>query len=141
MADGTVKIIEWTPEYSVHVAEIDREHQTFFSAINRLHEAMLAGKGTAILEPLLSELSRYTHYHFAHEESLMANLHYPDAPSHIEKHEALRCKVAAFVERFRRGEATMTIELTIFLTEWLKQHIVTTDRQFGAYIGTRTRRS
>lgn len=137
MAAGTVKIVEWTPEYSVHVGEIDREHQSLFSAVDRLHQAMLSGKGTEVLEPLLSELSNYTYYHFAREESLMARVQYPDAVAHVQQHEALRRKVTAFVERFTRGEATMTIELTIFLTEWLKQHITTTDRKLGAYIGMR----
>ena len=34
MLVAPVKILEWTPDYSVHVSEIDREHQTLFSVIN-----------------------------------------------------------------------------------------------------------
>jgi hemerythrin len=40
-----VNILEWTPEYTVRVPEIDREHQVLFGVVNGLYEAMLNGKG------------------------------------------------------------------------------------------------
>ena len=51
----------------MHVEEIDREHQTWFGAVNRIHEAMLAGKGKDTLGTLLAEMTQYTFDHFAHE--------------------------------------------------------------------------
>jgi hemerythrin-like metal-binding protein len=79
-----VKILEWTPEYSVHVPEIDREHQTWFSVTNRLHEAMLAGEGTRILATLLAEITQYTLHHFANEEKLMAAVQYAGLRAHVQ---------------------------------------------------------
>jgi hemerythrin-like metal-binding protein len=66
------KIVEWTPEYAVDAAEIDREHQGWFEAVNRLHRAMLEGKGAEVLGVLLTAATQYTSVHFAHEERLMA---------------------------------------------------------------------
>ena len=126
-----VKILEWTPEYSVHAPEIDREHQTLFTLINRLHKAMLAGEGTKLLAPLLAEMLQYTLLHFAHEENLMASIRYAGLRAHVQQHDALRGRVKAFADRFERGEVTITIELTLFLSEWIKHHILTTDRQLG----------
>jgi hemerythrin len=127
-----VKILEWTPEYSVHVPEIDREHQTWFSVTNRLHEAMLAGEGTRILATLLAEMTQYTLHHFANEEKLMAAVQYAGLRAHVRQHDDdLRRRAKAFGERFERGEAAITIELTLFLSEWIKQHTLTTDRQLG----------
>ena len=125
------KILEWAPEYSVHVVEIDREHQTLFSVINRLHEAMLAGEGTEVLATILAEMTQYTLYHFANEERLMDAVHYPGLRAHAQEHDELRRRVRAFGERFERGESTMTIELTLFLSAWIKQHLMTTDCRLG----------
>ena len=45
MPTAAVTLLEWTPEFAVHVPEIDRDHQFQFGLANRLHEAMLAGQG------------------------------------------------------------------------------------------------
>ena len=128
------KILEWSPEYSVHVAEIDREHQIWFDLVNRLHEAMLAGKGVELLRTLSREMLKHTFDHFAHEEELMAAVRYPGLPSHLQQHDALRRSARAFMQRYERGEVTITIELMLFLSEWVKLHVTTTDRQLGEYI-------
>lgn len=131
MSAPPVKILEWTAEYSVHVPEIDREHQAWFTVINRLHEAMLAGAGSRILATLLADMMQYTLLHFASEEKLMAAIHYAGRRAHLRQHDGLRRRAKAFAERFERGEATLTIELTLFLSEWIKHHTLTTDRQLG----------
>ena len=131
MLVAPVKILEWTPDYSVHVSEIDREHQTLFSVINRLHEAMLGGEGKSILATLLSELTQYTLHHLTNEERAMAAIEYPRLRAHALEHDELRRGIRAFGERLARGEATITIELTLFLSEWIKRHVLTTDLELG----------
>lgn len=76
MPYAPVNILEWTPEYAVHVAEIDHGRQTWFDVINRLHDAMLAGKVKEVLGTLLAETIRYTCDHVAHEKALMTNVRY-----------------------------------------------------------------
>jgi len=84
MSTAPSNIMEWTPEYSVHDAEIDREHQFLFGIVNRLHVAMLAGQGAETLGTLLAELAKYTIYHFANEEKTMVTAHYPEMFAHGE---------------------------------------------------------
>jgi hemerythrin-like metal-binding protein len=134
MLTTPVKILEWTPEYAVHVGEIDREHQSLFAAINHLHEAMLAGHGADILGTLLADLDRYVQTHFAHEEQLMVDSRYPGLQAHVQQHEALQRRAKTLLTRFEHGEVTMTIELTLLLSEWLRQHTMTTDRRLGEYL-------
>jgi hemerythrin len=71
MSAAPSQILEWTSEYSVHVPEIDRDHQFQFGLVNRLHEAMLAGRGAETLGTLLAELTKFTMSHFANEEKIM----------------------------------------------------------------------
>ena len=136
MSAVQVKILERTAEYTVHVPEIDREHQHWFDVVNRLHAAMLAGEGVKSLAALLVETTRYTIHHFAHEEELMGSKRYPGFKAHIQQHEALRRKARGFVERFEHGETTMTIEFTLFLSEWIRGHVMSSDRRLGEYLST-----
>jgi hemerythrin-like metal-binding protein len=83
-----------------------------------------------------SRKRQYTLDHFAHEEELMAAVHYPEFQAHLQQHDELRCKARGFGERFECGETTMTIELAVFLAEWIKQHTMTTDRRLGEYLSS-----
>jgi hemerythrin-like metal-binding protein len=98
---------------------------------------MLAGKWAEVVEALLAETTEYVSYHFGHEEQLMAAADYPELRAHVGQHDGLRRQAREFRERFERGEATITIELTLFLSAWLKQHTMTTDRQLGRYLSAR----
>jgi hemerythrin-like metal-binding protein len=139
MLTTPVKILEWNPQYSVYVVTIDQEHQMWFDLVNSLHQAMLVGKGSEILATLLAQMTHYTLYHFAHEEELMAAAEYPLMQAHVQQHDELRETARRFVERFERGEIAMTIELTLFLSQWIRQHTMTTDRQMGEYLNARGR--
>src|SRR5208283_6005332 len=104
MSTVAARLLEWTPEYSVHVPGIDREHRKFFGILNRLHRAMLEGKGKEILETLLAEVTDYAGYHFAHEKEWMTAVHYPGLREHVQEHDELRRTAQTFRERFERGE-------------------------------------
>jgi hemerythrin len=131
------KILEWSPDYSVPVPEIDREHQNWFDIVNRLHEAMLAGRGAGHLRAIFAESTQFALDHLAHEEQLMAAAHYPALQEHVEQHDELRRRCRAFGERFDGGETTMTIEMMLYLSETIKQHIMTFDRPMGDYLRAR----
>ncbi len=128
------KILEWTRKFSVHVATIDREHQIWFDLVSGLHQAMLVGQGTEILATLLAQTTQYTLRHFAHEEQLMTAAAYPEMQVHVRQHDELRETARSFTVRFERGEIAMTIELTLFLSQWMRQHTMTTDRRMGEYL-------
>ena len=100
MSVEPTKILEWTPEYTVHVPEIDREHQLLFGLVSRLHEAMLAGQGTKILGTFFAELMKFTRSHFASEEKIMASMRYPEMLAHIQQHDQIRRRMAEVEARF-----------------------------------------
>ena len=137
MSAVKLKILEWTPECAVNVPQIDQEHRIWFGAVNRLHEAMLDGKGKEHLRRVFAKMMQFTLDHFAHEEELMAAERYPGLQAHIQEHDELRSKARAFGERFERGETTMTIELMLCLSVSIKKQIMTTDRLLGEYLSAR----
>ena len=129
-------MFQWTAAYAVGIQRIDAEHRRLFALAAKMQRAMLNGKGKTILEDLLTRLVEYTCCHFAREERLMERIRYPGYQQHRRQHEDLRSRVLAMRVRAASGEITMTIEVMQFLMEWLKRHIVASDRTIGDYMET-----
>jgi hemerythrin len=129
-----MSLIEWDQSYSVSIAQFDRQHQKLFSLLNELHEAMSGGRSHAVLGKVLDELIAYTGTHFAAEEKVMAEKHYPGLAEHKRAHDELVGRVMAFRGDFIDGKAGVSQEVLDFLREWLNAHIRGTDRQYGGYL-------
>jgi hemerythrin-like metal-binding domain len=124
----------WSPEYAVGVPEIDDQHQKLFKMINDLNEAMALGRGKDVLDRILAGLVDYTARHFQTEEYYMEKANYPELESHREVHKRLTDKVHEMVDRYKTGEAGLGIELLDFLQDWLKKHILGTDKKYAPYL-------
>ena len=127
-------MFEWKPEYSVQIPEIDAQHQRLFALAAELHAAMSQGKAKTVLEQSLARLVDYTKTHFATEEQFMRKFQYPESGAHKVQHDQLTTQVLDFQKKLRSGEATLTINLMVFLKNWLERHILGSDLQYSAYI-------
>ena len=136
MATVAMEILEWAPEYALDIPEIDREHQDWFEVINRLHAAMLDGKGPAYLRTVFAEVAKFSFAHFAHEEELMVAANYPGYWDHVQRHNELRETGRAFLKRFENGEFTVSIEVMQVLSRAIVEQILTADRPMGDYMKT-----
>ena len=126
-------LFNWKEEYSVSVRKFDDHHKKLISLINELHEGMLTGKHKDIVGNTISELLKYTKYHFGEEEKLMAVNRYPGLAEHKAQHEAFTKKVLEFIAKYEAGKATVTLDVVNFLREWLKGHILQTDKKYTAF--------
>jgi len=127
-------MFEWKPEYSVNIPEIDAQHQRLFALAAELHGAMTQGKAKAVLEQSLARLVDYTRTHFAAEERFMRKYQYPEAGAHKVQHDQLTAQVLDFQKKFQRSETSLSINLMVFLKNWLERHILGSDLQYSAYI-------
>ena len=126
-------LINWSSNLSVNIAEIDQQHKKLIDLINELNEAMKMGKGTNVSGKILNELVNYTLTHFKTEERYFAFYKYPDAEKHIQEHETFTIKVSDFVAGIEQNKLTFTLEMMRFLSEWLKKHIMGTDKQYSEF--------
>jgi len=124
-------MFEWNNRYSVQIGSIDAQHQTLFRLAEELHTAMSAGRGKSALSRILDRLVQYTTVHFAHEERLMRLHDYPDFAAHKAQHEELTQKVQQFQAEFNAGKTTITVQLMIFLKDWLTGHIAGSDQKYA----------
>jgi len=129
-----MSIMVWSAKLSVGVERFDNEHKKLVGMLNGLHDEMLKGKANTVLGPLLSELVKYTQTHFANEESLFKNHHYPNALSHKLEHDQLRKKAMELEVGLKEGRINLSTETMKFLKDWLTNHILGTDMQYKEFL-------
>jgi hemerythrin len=128
-------LVEWSDKLSVGVERIDNEHRRLLDLLNELHCALEAGTGQGALGGVLDGLIQYASYHFAHEEELFLRSNYPGYEKHLRQHKTLTAKVLKIYADFQTGTAAVQPEQILeFLKNWLSQHIMGADRDFGVYL-------
>lgn len=126
-------LMNWSDGLSVNVAEIDHQHMQLIAMINELNDAMKIGKGSDSLGKIVNRLIAYTATHFKTEEKYFAQFGYPDTDSHKKEHAAFVQKVSEFKDGFEKKKLTLTIEVMNFLSGWLKNHIMGTDKKYTPF--------
>ncbi|TWJ18245.1 bacteriohemerythrin [Geobacter argillaceus] len=129
-------LITWSSSYSVHVSQMDEEHQRLVSIINKLYGAMREGRGKEAVGSILGELIDYTKNHFAHEERLMQETGFAGLEEQKRAHENLISRVSEIQKKFKAGEA-LSQEVMSFLKDWLSNHIQGQDKQYGPHLNSK----
>ncbi len=125
----------WQSSYSVQVAALDAQHRHLIALLNDLCEAVDLGQGLSVADQLLKQLIAYTKYHFGEEERLMAKYNFPGLAAHKLEHEILTRRVLLFKKSYDEGNSSLIpMSLLIFLQDWLKGHILGTDKQYGEFL-------
>ncbi len=126
-------LITWSENLSVNVEEFDQQHKKLIALINELNDAMSVGKGRDVLEKIVNDLVRYTVVHFKAEERYFAQFRYPDTFNHRIEHLAFMRKVADFKNEIEQGKLPLTVEVMSFLSDWLRKHIMGTDKKYSQF--------
>jgi len=127
-------LIEWEDTFSVGNQQMDEQHKKFFHIINTFHDAMKNGEGEEIVRSVLRELQQYFQNHCKAEESLMKIYAYPNILTHKTEHESAIQKVNKYLADYERHEEKLAIDLLNFLSDWLLNHILQTDRKYIPYL-------
>jgi hemerythrin len=134
---STRDLIEWKPEYSVAVESIDKQHQALVALIAHLQQAMLEGRTKQVVGPLFASMNRYTKYHFAYEEKLLAENGYPGLEIHREEHARLIAELHELENKYLQGSLAAGAPLMKFLRSWLVDHICLHDKEYGVFLSAR----
>ena len=105
----------------------DTQHQVLFKLIDEIK-----------LEPfdraVLSKLQLYAEHHFILEEAYMVELGFPDTEEHIKAHDRFREELADMVETNLPINKALQDSLSLFLSEWLRLHVLGIDKKLEAFI-------
>ena len=130
-----MSIINWDEKYSVGNREIDSQHKTIIRLINELNDNDCESTRAGVTERVLLELVKYTAYHFSFEEKLLVQYRYPDTILHMSQHNSLIEELKKFMIRNGNESNLPANDLMIFLSDWLKSHIIAEDKKYSAFLG------
>lgn len=124
----------WNSSYSVKVKRCDEDHQKLFLLIEELNDAMRSGQGKLIVDGIVQDLERYAKVHFTAEEALLAKAKYPGLAAHKVEHQKFIGSVAKFRQDLNIGDNSQSISVSMFMNNWLVNHILRTDKQYSAHL-------
>ncbi len=128
-------MIEWTKDYSVQIEHLDQDHQALFAALNRFYEGIQKCATNDNLEILLTDLIQYAKVHFQNEEAFMLKIGFDGLEAHKKEHEAFSGLVLDYLNRFKKGTAPASYEVTHYIMDWITKHIKREDMQYAKFAG------
>ena len=131
------RTFHWSEAFSVHIAILDEQHRNLIDAVNQLDEALRTGEGNSVVDAVLEKLAEYAGVHFATEESLMQQHHFPGLTIHRAQHEDFRKHMGEFLQARKTGSQCVPVSIMLFVETWLKQHLLKSDMLYSAYLNAR----
>lgn len=125
-------LIQWDESIEIGLKKFDDHHKQLIDIINKLDDALQDSNRHSTLGQILRELSDYTLFHFRAEEEFMRSIRYEGFAEHVRQHQNLIKELDQHIESFLAGRK-IEISLLSFLTEWLKNHIQESDRQYARF--------
>jgi hemerythrin len=128
--------LQFTPDLSTAVPEIDGQHQELFKRVNGLLAALQAGSGREELVRTIQFLTDYVVFHFGDEEKYMAKHGYLNTSQHKAQHDLfvktfLRLKDRLLMEGIN---PTTTEDAKQLVVDWLINHIKYSDKALGLFL-------
>ncbi len=130
-------ILEWKDEYSVGVRQIDGEHQNLVEMLNYAYDSIVEGKEQEVLIEIVADMKSYAAEHFSSEEALMKKNGYPYLKEHKIMHDDFIIKAAMTDKALSSGKSADPTEVFRFLADWLKNHIMVTDKKVGKHLNSK----
>ena len=127
-------LFKWDEKYSLNIGEVDRQHQKLFALVNELYEAAQKGYGREVTGKVLKSVVDYTVYHFDFEEKLMRQYGHPAEAAHRAEHALLTQQAIALVQKHQAGDGLVTMATLKFLSDWLNDHILGSDKECAPFL-------
>lgn len=124
---------QFTDEYLTGISLIDEEHKVLFDIIQEADELVRLGVEKTDLEEIkkiLEKLEDYTKKHFRDEEEYMESIGYDGLEAQKRAHAAFVNKLETIdFEQIKEKPQENMESLIEFLTQWLINHILHTDKK------------
>jgi hemerythrin len=126
-----MKTIEWRPEFSTGIAEVDHEHRGLIELINTaLAKCAEAPAARREIQAALGEIFARTTAHFALEERLMERLEYDQRREHKRDHERLLEDIRDIMDGVGQDAGFDQELFAARLSSWFSEHFRTHDARF-----------
>ncbi len=124
----------WENGMSVGVASIDEDHRRLLEILNSLLVAFNKSEARDVVESTIKDLVGYSIRHFDTEERLFEAEGYPRSDEHKRMHGFFVDRVSQLGESYDLGNTDLGAEMIEFLQNWLVEHIMGADLEFGEFL-------
>ncbi len=127
-----VRRLVWEPQYTVHVEELDAQHQNLFGITNNIMDLYENGSGE--LYPSLEHLVQYLCTHIRAENAVMIESDYPGYAAQTAQHEEFIDRMQAFLQSYKESDQDLIFNMLSYLHGWIYSHTITMDQQYGWHL-------
>lgn len=128
--------IQWRSRYNIGDSKIDADHQWIVNMLKKLQQSQDTCLDPDETARLFDELEKYAQDHFSYEEDLLEQIGFPFISSHKKDHESFRLMISDW--RNNKDIDCKSKKISIFLTEWLFEHILHYDMKIREYLPNET---
>lgn len=128
--------IEWDDSFSTNNAEIDAQHKKWIGIYNDLHETLMGGNITELMDvtaKTLKAIQDYANYHFTFEEEFMKSINYPHIVEHKRLHTNFDSQIYDLNRDVREGRVVLNTQLIKTMKNWIVDHILVADKKYVEY--------
>jgi hemerythrin-like metal-binding protein len=129
-----MSLTEWDNRYELGIQEIDKHHQKLVELLNNTYNLILYSANKDEIQTILTELIKYTHYHFDTEKQMMKASRYAGLKTHVSKHNMFKEQLAVMMQNYLLGTPHVDTDIVMFLWDWLQKHILKYDKKLAAYL-------
>lgn len=123
------EVIVWSKDFEI-CDLVDKQHHKLIELLNKLYTAFLQNQSHQILLDIISELKRYTIYHFKTEEAIFDKFGFIYSNEHKNEHKSFTDKVSDFAFKYLYSPDLLTVEILDFLFNWVVNHILISDKKY-----------
>lgn len=128
----------WTDDLYTGSALIDGDHRKLIGLLNTLFGTMESRQGNARMSRAMNDLIAYSEAHFGREEAEMERIQYVASLAHRAEHAKLIRQLVELKSMLDAGGRINIPAVSDFLSEWLRQHILTVDLKLAAALRQRS---
>lgn len=127
--------MKWKGRYSVGISVLDAQHKQLFRMSDQLDADLKQGLRSEEIEETLVHMGEYATRHFQMEEKYMEEVGYPGLAQQRKIHCQFTNTFRSMYEDFKENGLTQGVveSLRRDLTNWIRDHVVGIDQQFGEY--------
>jgi hemerythrin len=130
----TMEWIHWDTVLATGHVIFDTDHEHLVALFNQLVASVKERKSKVVCAKLLYKIIQHAQVHFAFEEQLMADQHYPKADQHTAEHARLVKQAVRYMAKFEADAPGSYIPLIHFPEDWLTFHILSADKELAEFL-------
>ncbi|KZL91506.1 bacteriohemerythrin [Clostridium magnum] len=130
---------KWKEDYCLNIDEIDAQHKRLLEIGDEVYDIAILDDGYDHYDEIMTvidKLLEYTEYHFSYEEKMLKELNYKELHDQEEEHYYYIYKIKSIASRedIDDNQRKTILELLDFLSQWITNHIMVSDRKYADYL-------